>query len=309
MKSNGNINRILLGSVRCRVPLFVFIAIFASLIIPSGCIAYPVTTSATETLIPYCWATSITSTPVQYVEVNGIRIAYRELGAGEPLLLIQGYDSVMDKWNSDFICILASEYHVYIYDNRGMGKSSDNGATPSISQYSDDAAGFIFALGYNDMNVYGSSLGSSIAQQLVIDHPETVRKLILDSNSYNFWAPECSTVLKMIQADVNDTSLPRGVRKEAEAMLSWNGSLENLSTIQKEVMLTVGTEDTYTPEELSLVMAGQINSSWLIRYENISHFGSYIAPNDYGFGVLYFLGSGKDKNYIQEIKYYSAYNN
>ena len=69
-----------------------------------------------------------------------------------------------------------------------------NNVTPTIPIYADDAAGLIKALGYNSMNVYGESMGSSTAQQLVIAHPERVRKLILDSNSYSANIPECQVL-------------------------------------------------------------------------------------------------------------------
>ena len=106
----------------------------------------------------------------------------------------------MSDWNETFIGILASKYHVYTYDHRGMGYSSDNNATPSIAQYADDAAALMTALGYDSMHVYGVSMGSSVSQQLVIDHPERVRKLVLDSTSYSIRIPETKKLLGIIEA-------------------------------------------------------------------------------------------------------------
>gem|GEM_PF-4304734 len=61
---------------------------------------------------------------------------------------------------------------MYTYDHQGMGYISTNNATPTIPLYADDAAGMITALGYDSMHVYGASVGSSTAQQRVIDHTE-----------------------------------------------------------------------------------------------------------------------------------------
>jgi pimeloyl-ACP methyl ester carboxylesterase len=233
---------------------------------------------------------SFNATPVRYAPVNGVMLGYREFGSGEPLLMVQGFGATLDDWNPAFIGILASKYHVYTFDYRGMGYSSDNNATPTVSQYADDAAALIPALGYDSMHVYGVSMGSSVAQQLVIDHPERVRKLVLDSNAYSIRIPETKTLLGSIEAAAVNPVLPEGVRREARAILAWNGSYDGLSGIRNEVMLVVGTEDVLTPESVSVRMAGQINRSVLVRFRGLPHAGSGYAPVKYGENTLAFLG-------------------
>jgi pimeloyl-ACP methyl ester carboxylesterase len=238
-------------------------------------------------------AVSINSTPVKFAQVNGVSLGYREFGAGEPLLMITGFGATMHDWNQTFIGILASKYQVYIYDHRGMGNSSDNNVIPTMSQYADDAAGLMTALGYDSMHVYGVSLGSSISQQLVIDHPERVRKLVLDSNVYSIRIPETKKLLMIIE-DVNaNASLSRGLRNEAQADLAWNGSWDSLSGIHKDVMLVAGTADDLTPDAISARMAGQINGSWLVRFKGLPHVGSDYAPVEYGENALAFLGTNE----------------
>lgn len=232
---------------------------------------------------------SFNDTPVQYAEVNGVSLGYREFGSGEPLLMIEGFGATIDNWNETFIGILASKYHVYAYDHRGMGYSSDNDAPPSISQYADDAAALMAALGYDSMNVYGASMGSSTSQQLVIDHPEKVRKLILDSNTYSVYLPETKVLLGVIESEANNSSQSQGLRNEATANLEWNGSYDGLSGITNDVMLVVGTEDVLTPQEVSLQIAGQINGSWVVRFKGLPHTGYHEAPVQYGQNALNFL--------------------
>lgn len=233
---------------------------------------------------------SFDSTPVKYAQVNGVTLGYREFGSGEPILMIQGFGNTIGDWNETFIGILATKYHVYTYDHRGMGYSSDNNATPSIQQYADDAASLMTALGYDSMNVYGVSMGSSVSQQLAIDHPERVRKLILDSNTYSIRIPETRILRGSIEAAANNTSMPEGIQKEAQANLAWNGSFDGLSGIQNDVMLVVGTKDVLTPDPISVQMAGQINGSWLVRFKGLPHVGSHYAPVEYGENALSFLG-------------------
>jgi len=204
--------------------------------------------------------------------------------------MLGGFGNTIGDWNQTFIGILATKYHVYTYDHRGMGYSSDNNATPTISQYADDAAALMPALGYDSMHVYGVSMGSSVSQQLVIDHPERVNKLVLDSNTYNIRIPETKKLLGNIEAAAANPALPEGVRKEAQANLAWNGSYDGLAGIQKDVMLVVGTADELTPDPVSVRMAGQINGSWLVRFKGLPHVGSHYAPVEYGENALAFLG-------------------
>ncbi len=233
---------------------------------------------------------SINGTPIQYAEVNGIRLAYREFGSGEPILMLNGFGATMDGfYNESFLGILATRYHVYIYDHRGMGYSTDDSTPPTMSLYADDAAGLISALGYDSMNVYGASMGSSIGQQLVIDNPERVRKLILESATYSVQIPETKLLFALIEATALNATEPSGVRREAEANLAWNGTWDDLSGINKSVMLVVGTDDILTPQSVAVRIAGQIDGSWLVRFREEPHVASRFAPVEYGECALTFL--------------------
>jgi pimeloyl-ACP methyl ester carboxylesterase len=244
-------------------------------------------------------AVSYNATPVRYAQVNGVSLGYREFGAGEPLLMIEGFGATIDTWNQTFIGILATKYHVYTYDHRGMGYSSDNNATPTIPLYAEDAAGLMTALGYDSMHVYGVSMGSTVSQQLVIDHPERVRKLVLDSVTYSIRIPETRRLFYTIEAAGIDPNMTEGVHRESQANLAWNGSYAGLSGINKDVMLVVGTNDVMTPEAVTVQMAGQINGSWLVRFKGLPHVGSHYAPVEYGENGLAFLGTNESAPWSQ----------
>ena len=197
------------------------IALIICLLATAGCTStpgtvQPATCQVTPAVQPHA-AVSFNAAPVKYAQVNGVSLGYREFGSGEPLLMVEGFGATIDMWNQTFIGILATKYHVYTYDHRGMGYSGDNNATPTIAQYADDAAGLMTALGYDSMHVYGVSLGSSISQQLVIDHPERVRKLVLDSSVYSIRIPEtenCSGVLKQRESIPNRPKVSTGKHRQ-----------------------------------------------------------------------------------------------
>ena len=192
---------------------------------------------------------SYEDTPIQYMDVNGATLGYREFGTAntEPLLIIIGFSETMDSWNTTFVSILAENYHIYAYDHRGMGESTDTDAEYSIAQLSDDAAGLITAFGYDSMNTYGVSMGSTVSQQLLIDHPEKVRKAILSSATYSATIPETEKLHDILEDSSTNMDIPEEIRKEAVANLEYTGSLDGLPNITNDVMLITGTEDDLTP--------------------------------------------------------------
>ncbi len=154
------------------------------------------------------------------------------------------------------------------------------------------------ALGYSSMNVYGQSMGSCISQQLVIDHPERVRKLVLDSVSYSIRIPEAQNLFNKIEAVANNTTpASPGITKEAYACLAWNGTWDGLSGISQNTMLVVGTADVITPQAIAVQMAGQINGTWLVRFKDLPHIGNHEAPVEYGENALDFFGMNESPPY------------
>ena len=234
---------------------------------------------------------------VHYANVNNVTLGYREYGVGEPLILICGFGATMDQWNSTFISLLAAQFHVYTFDNRGMGYSTTDDETPAISQYSNDTAALIHYLGYSSMYTYGTSMGSTISQQLVIDHPEVIRKMVMSSATYDVYIPECSLLLSILQQYAGNTSTPIGLRNEALANLAWPGSYDQLANVNKSAMLIVGTADLLTPDVVSWNISGQINGSWLVRLKNIPHSGQSYAPVEYAANVINFLQTSQTPVY------------
>jgi pimeloyl-ACP methyl ester carboxylesterase len=289
--------------------IILVIAVMVCLLVAAGCTStpgtpgtpgttgIPVTNPPPSPAVGQPQPVSFNATPVQYAKVNGVTLGYREFGSGEPILMIIGYGATMDTWNETFIGILASKYHVYTYDHRGMGYSSGYNETPTMALYADDAAALMPALGYDSMNVYGVSMGSSVSQQLVIDHPERVRKLVLDSVTYSIRIPETKLLYDIIVVTGIDPNQTKGIHQESQANLAWSGSWDHLSNINKSVMLVVGTADVMTPPPVTYQIAGQINGSWLVRFKDLPHVGSRNAPVEYGANALAFLGNNESPPY------------
>lgn len=117
---------------------------------------------------------------IQFAQVGEIKMAYYTRGQGEPLFLINGFMSAMSTWDPALLDVLAKNNKLIIFDNRGVGLSTDTkDDKTSMEQMADDTAGLIKALGYKKANVLGYSMGARIAQQVFIRHPDLVNKGIL----------------------------------------------------------------------------------------------------------------------------------
>ena len=233
----------------------------------------------------------IVNTPVKYASVNGIEIGYREFGSGEPILIILPFSATMDKCNDTFIGMLAVNNKVILFDNRGMGYSSDNNETYSMSLFANDTAGFIDALGLSSLNLYGVSMGASIAQEVTLAYPEKVDTLILSSATYSLNISETAVLKNGLQAVADNPDADPVLRKYAEANLEWNGTYERLPDISVNVLLLTGTADVLTPSEVSDTMETRLPHAQSIMFEGIVHSGELYAPEDYANSVIDFLNS------------------
>jgi len=113
------------------------------------------------------------------LQVDGAQIAYRRIGNGRPLIVLNGFAATSADWDPSFLDRLASSNEIVLLDNRGIGRSTDNGRPFDIAQLADDAARVVEALGIERISVLGWSMGGFIAQGLALQHPERINKLIL----------------------------------------------------------------------------------------------------------------------------------
>jgi pimeloyl-ACP methyl ester carboxylesterase len=118
--------------------------------------------------------------PTQFVEANGIRFAYRRFGkaSGVPVVFNQHFQGTLDHWDPAVTDGLARTREVILFDNAGVASSSSE--TPSSFQdMAANAIAFIRALGLEKVDVLGFSIGGMVSQEIAVQAPDLVRKLIL----------------------------------------------------------------------------------------------------------------------------------
>lgn len=119
---------------------------------------------------------------VKYIDVGDVKLAYYTRGQGKPLLMINGYLSTMSLWDPALLAKLAKHHQLILFDNRGVGLSTDTKTNhTTMQQMADDAAGLIQNLGYKKVDILAWSMGARIGQQLLIRHPDVVNKAVLCS--------------------------------------------------------------------------------------------------------------------------------
>src|SRR6202051_376256 len=124
-----------------------------------------------------CTATTV---PTQFVEANGVRFAYRRWGkrSGLPLVFNQHFTGNLDNWDPAVLDGLAKEREVIIFNNAGVASSTGEAPT-TFAGMAKNAEAFIDGLGLTKIDLLGFSIGGMVAQQITLDRPELVHKLIL----------------------------------------------------------------------------------------------------------------------------------
>jgi pimeloyl-ACP methyl ester carboxylesterase len=121
--------------------------------------------------------------PTRYVEANGIRFAYRRFGktGGLPLVFNMHFNGSMDHWDPAVTDGFAKDREVILFNNAGV--SSSSGEVPTtVQEMGANAIAFIKALGFTKVDVLGFSVGGFIAQEIALQAPDLVRRLILLSS-------------------------------------------------------------------------------------------------------------------------------
>src|SRR5829696_8771987 len=120
-----------------------------------------------------------------YVSVDGLEMYYEIHGTGEPLVLLHGAFSAIGTSFGNVLPKLAESRRVIAFEMQAHGRTADIDRPMSMEQMADDTVAALNQLGVENADFFGFSMGAGIALQIVIRHPEGVRKLVLASVTYN----------------------------------------------------------------------------------------------------------------------------
>jgi len=232
------------------------------------------------------------------IKVDDIKIAYKVIGKGYPLILIMGYLGTMDCWDKTVLKMLSRHYKLIIFDNRGMGGTTASEKDFSIKLFADDAVGLMKALSIRRAHILGWSMGSNIALEFALKYPKKVNKLIL-------YAADCGGK-KVILASTKNISkrkkyliscLPQpqcsdnqeGASRQTKAIEEWKGVYAGLRKINTYTLIITGVDDALIPPENSELIAKNIKNSWLVQIKGGGHGAMFQYPKGFSSIVHTFL--------------------
>ena len=275
-------------------------------------------------------ATSWKDAPTHTVSAGGVEFAYRELGpdTGVPVVFLTHLTAVLDNWDPRVVDGIAAKRRVITFDNRGVGASS--GSTPTtIEEMASDAVTFIRALGFNQVDLFGFSMGGMIAQVIAQEEPRLVRKMILagtgpaggagienvtrvtyldvarglltrqDPKQFLFFTRAPSgrragkAFLARLEERTDDRDKPislRSLRAQLKAIHRWGQQQPaNLASIRQPVLVLNGESDKMVPTKNSVDLDKRLPNSQLVLYPDAGHGGVFQFHEDFVRRALEFL--------------------
>jgi pimeloyl-ACP methyl ester carboxylesterase len=275
---------------------------------------------------------SYRNAPTKSVSLGGARFVYRELGidTGVPVVLVNHLAGNLDNWDPRVVDGIAAKHRVITFDNRGVGASE--GQTPdSVEAMAKDAVAFIRALGFEQVDLLGFSLGGMISQVIARQEPGLVRKIILagtgpaggegivnvtklsyldtvhalatfkDPKELLFFTrttngkSEAKAFVKRLKERTDDRDKAitvRAFRTQLKAIHAWG--LEqpaDLSRIQHGVLVANGDDDRMVPTTNSYDLARRLPNATLRIYPDAGHGGIFQFHERFVREALEFLGS------------------
>jgi len=122
------------------------------------------------------------SAKTKFVETGGRKIAYRSIGSGQPIILVNRFRGNLDTWDPAFLDALASTYNVITIDYSGIGLSTGV-CTTDVYEMAKDVKDIAEALRLTKIIMAGWSLGGMVAQAVINQYPELVSHAILIGTS------------------------------------------------------------------------------------------------------------------------------
>jgi pimeloyl-ACP methyl ester carboxylesterase len=221
------------------------------------------------------------------VEINGTNIHYEVKGEGKTILLVLGPEANISEWSS-LINGLARHYQVVAFDQRGCGRSQKTKNDDSIETMADDAAILIEKLNVDNANILGISMGSRIAMEITLRHPEKVKRLILAATACSTTNNRRFLALDSLTYFVK-SKYPqfKGARQKQHLASVLYDCSTRIGKIQVPTLILHGRKDKITPFELVNEIHKNIKGSEMVEFD-----GGHLFPLAQGRDV--FLDSVQD---------------
>ncbi len=172
------------------------------------------------------------------VEVNDMQMYYEVSGEGDPLIVLHGaYMNIASM--GAIIPKLAETHKVSALELQGHGRTTDIDRPITYPNLADDVAAFMDAVGIEQADVFGYSMGAAVGLQLAIRHPAKVKKLVAASVAYDAeaWQPEFTAFIPQMTVEMFvNMPFADDYRKLAPNPEGFPALVEKLIALEKEPM-------------------------------------------------------------------------
>ena len=114
-----------------------------------------------------------------FAPIRDLEMYYERAGAGPRLLFLNGSGGDLRVRPGPFQGPLGEHFDLLAHDQRGLGRTSKPEAAFSMADYAADAAALLDHVGWERCRVIGVSFGGMVAQELAVQHPQRVERLVL----------------------------------------------------------------------------------------------------------------------------------
>jgi pimeloyl-ACP methyl ester carboxylesterase len=254
--------------------------------------------------------------PTRRVDAAGATFVYRRLGpaTGVPVILLNHWGAVLDNFDPRIVDGLAATRPVIAVNYRGVGASGGK-APLTVAEMAEDAIAVILALGFDEVDLIGFSLGGFVAQDIVLKEPDVIRKLILagtgpaggqgieqvgpvswpliikgmltfrDPKYFLFFTSAANSRraakdflerLKERKADRDKPITLGAFLRQLKAIKAWGKQApQDLSVILKPILVANGDQDIMVPSSNSIDLARRLPNAELVLYEDAGHGGIF----------------------------------
>jgi len=268
--------------------------------------------------------------PTRRVDAAGATFVYRRLGpaTGVPVILLNHWGAVLDNFDPRIVDGLAATRPVIAVNYRGIGASGGK-APLTVAEMAEDTIAVIRALGFDEVDLIGFSLGGFVAQDIVRKEPGLIRKVILagtgpaggegieqvgsvswpliikgmltfrDPKYYLFFTSAANSRraakdflerLKERKADRDKPITLAAFLRQLKAIKAWGKQApQDLSVILKPILVANGDHDIMVPSSNSIDLARRLPNAELVLYEDAGHGGIFQYHETFVKKVLAFL--------------------
>jgi pimeloyl-ACP methyl ester carboxylesterase len=256
--------------------------------------------------------------------INGINLAYDDIGSGPAVILLHGFPLCRKMWRPQVEALATAGYRVITPDLRGFGESEAPDGPHSMSVFADDVVSLFAHLGIERAVVGGMSMGgyvllnlierhshrlaaamflvtraaaddeparmrrSSLAAEVAAGRPQTVT----DAFEGILFAGTSPVVRPDLVAEVKTWMIatsPRGLAGGLLAMRDRRDYLDLLSSFDLPALVIGAEADRAVPPDHSRVLAEGLPNARLCMIAEAGHMANMEQPNAFNTCLLEFL--------------------